>query len=55
MLLPLILVPVAGALGGAAYYMADPLRRTGGWQKVAANFLTTLLYGLVLAAAFTWG
>jgi hypothetical protein len=44
MVKPLIIVPIAGAMGGVFYYFMDHLRVEGGWKKIAANFLSVLVY-----------
>ena len=44
MIRPLIIVPLAGAVGGAIYHYMDGLRYQGGWKKILANFLSLLVY-----------
>ena len=44
MILPLIIVPICGAIGGLFYYMMDPLRYQGGWKKTLANVSSVLVY-----------
>ena len=44
MIKPLIIVPLAGALGGAFYYCMDYLRFQGGADKVMASFLSLIIY-----------
>ena len=44
----LIVGAIAGAAGGATYYLTDGWRLRGGWRKAAANIGTLLAY---LAAA----
>lgn len=44
MIRPLVVVPVAGALGGIFYYLMDHLRHHGGWRKLLANFLSLIVY-----------
>ncbi|MRG45252.1 potassium transporter KefB [Chitinophaga sp. SYP-B3965] len=44
MIRPLIIVPLAGATGGACYYFLDHLRYQGGWKKVLAYILSFLVY-----------
>ena len=51
MVLPLTLVPAAGALGGAVYFWLDPLRSRSGWKRSAANFLSVLIYLLLIFTA----
>lgn len=45
---PLIIVPLAGALGGLFYYNMDHLRYEGGWRKVLAILLSLVIYIIVL-------
>lgn len=52
MVLPLILVPAAGALGGPIFYLADDLRYQGGWKKNLANIISILAYCLLLVVTF---
>lgn len=47
MLKPLVIVPVAGAMGGVFYYFMDHLRFQGGWIKVLSIFMR--LFGYVIA------
>lgn len=44
---PLLIVPIAGAMGGVFYYFMDHLRYQGGWIRVLAVLLS--LSGYVLA------
>jgi hypothetical protein len=48
MVKPLLVVPVAGALGGVFYYFMDHLRYQGGWLKVAAIFISLVGYLVAL-------
>jgi len=48
MLKPLLIVPLAGALGGVFYFNMDHLRYQGGWRKILANIVSLLVYILVL-------
>lgn len=48
MVRPLIIVPLAGAMGGVLYYLMDYLRYQGGWKKAAAVVLSLLGYLVVL-------
>lgn len=48
MVKPLIIVPIAGAIGAAFYYFMDHLRNDGGWRKVLANVLSLLAYLIAL-------
>lgn len=60
MVRPLIIVPIAGAAGGAFFYIMDYLRYQGGWKKPAAIVLSILGYvfvlwvGTVLGLDGTW-
>ena len=47
MVKPLVIVPIAGALGGVFYYFMDHLRFQGGWIRVLAVLLS--LFGYVIA------
>ncbi|HEV7333898.1 MAG TPA: hypothetical protein VGN63_22885 [Flavisolibacter sp.] len=47
MIKPLLIVPIAGALGGVFYYFMDHLRYQGGWIKVLAILLS--LFGYLIA------
>ncbi|HEY1022965.1 MAG TPA: hypothetical protein VGE06_11665 [Flavisolibacter sp.] len=44
---PLLIVPIAGAMGGVFYYFMDHLRYQGGWIRVLAVLLS--LFGYVIA------
>ena len=48
MVKPLIIVPVAGAMGAAFYFYMDHLRDEGGWRKILANVLSLLVYLIAL-------
>lgn len=48
MIKPLIMVPVAGAMGGVFYYFMDHLRYQGGWRKTFAIILSLIGYLIVL-------
>ena len=48
MVKPLIIVPLAGALGGIFYYLMDHLRYQGGWIKVLAFIFSLIVYIVVL-------
>ncbi|MDQ8004255.1 MAG: hypothetical protein REI64_05605 [Pedobacter sp.] len=59
MLRPLIVVPLAGSMGGLFYHMMDILRVRGGWNTIVANtisfvvFIIALWMGTVLGLAGT--
>jgi hypothetical protein len=44
MMKPLIIVPLAGAIGGVFYYFMDHLRYKGGWRKAMAIILSLVVY-----------
>ena len=48
MIRPLIIVPIAGAVGGVFYYFMDHLRYQNGWKKLLANILSIIGYIIVL-------
>ncbi|MBW3546507.1 MAG: potassium transporter KefB [Bacteroidetes bacterium] len=41
---PLLMVPLAGALGGVFYYFMDYLRSQGGWVKIMAIIMSLIGY-----------
>ncbi|MEJ8757109.1 potassium transporter KefB [Pontibacter sp. H259] len=48
MIKPLLMVPAAGAMGGLFYFNMDHLRVEGGWRTVLANFLSLVVFLVVL-------
>ncbi|MGF1924337.1 MAG: potassium transporter KefB [Bacteroidia bacterium] len=44
MIKPLIMVPLAGAVGGIFYFYFDEIRVKGGWNRVVADFLSLLIF-----------
>jgi hypothetical protein len=44
MVRPIIVVTLAGAIGGVFYFFMDHLRYQGGWKKIAANVVSLLVY-----------
>lgn len=48
MIRPLIIVPLAGAMGGAFYYFMNHLRYLGGWKKALVILLSLIGYLIVL-------
>lgn len=48
MVRPLIIVPLAGAMGGIFYHYMDSLRSRGGWVTVAAIIIGLLGYIIIL-------
>ncbi len=59
MLRPLLVVPLAGAVGGAFFSMMKPLRQKAGWSRSTAYFICFVVYviglwmGTVLGLAGT--
>lgn len=41
---PLIVMPLAGAAGGAFFYIMRSRGYTSGWQKIVAMFVSLLVY-----------
>ena len=48
MIKPLVIVPVAGALGGVFYYFMDHLNYQGGWIKILAVLMRVCGYIIAL-------
>jgi ABC-type transport system involved in cytochrome c biogenesis permease subunit len=48
MVRPMIIVPIAGAIGGVLYYFLDDLRSQGGWKKILAIIMSLLGYIIIL-------
>jgi len=44
MIRPLIIVPLAGATGGAFYWLMDGIRYQGSWKKIVVNVVCLLVY-----------
>lgn len=44
MVRPLIIVPLAGAAGGAFFHLMSPMRYQGGWKKIVAIFISLLVF-----------
>lgn len=44
MIRPLVIVTLAGAMGGLFFYFMDHLRYQGGWKKAVAIILSLLVY-----------
>lgn len=45
---PLLIVPIAGGMGGVFYYFMDHFRASGGWIKTAANIVSLLGFMIAL-------
>jgi hypothetical protein len=48
MIKPLVIVPLAGAMGGLFYYWMDNLRYHGGWKNILAMAVSLIGYLFVL-------
>lgn len=48
MVRPLIIVPVAGGIGGVFYYFMDHLRSRGGWAAILAMVISLMGYVIIL-------
>ena len=48
MIKPLIMVPLAGAMGGVFYYFMDHLGYQGGWKKAVAIIVSLIGYVIAL-------
>ena len=48
MVKPLLIVPLAGAMGGVFTLFLDPVRKQGGWKQVAVILLSGLGYLIAL-------
>jgi hypothetical protein len=44
MLRPLVIVPLAGAMGGLCFYIIDIMRHRYGWNKWLAYFASLLIF-----------
>lgn len=44
MVKPLLVVPIAGAMGGVFYYFMDFMRNQGLWIKILANVISMFAY-----------
>jgi hypothetical protein len=44
---PLLIVPIAGGMGGVFYYLMDHFRARGGWIKIVATIISLL--GFIIA------
>ena len=44
MIKPIIMVPFAGAVGGAVYYYFDEIRTKGGWNRIVADVLSLIIF-----------
>lgn len=50
--LPLLLVPLAGCIGGVVFYITDPMRQERGWWRAAANIVSVMAYCLLLFISY---
>jgi hypothetical protein len=41
---PLLVVPIAGGLGGIFYHYMNDVRSRGGWQRIAADILSLVVF-----------
>jgi hypothetical protein len=48
MVKPLVVVPIAGAMGGVFYYFMDNLRYLGGWKTALAYVISIIGYIIAL-------
>lgn len=48
MLRPLIIVPLAGAVGGAIYHIINRMSPQRGWKRVLAVVVSVIIYVVVL-------
>jgi hypothetical protein len=44
MIRPLIITPLAGAMGGLFYSFMDALRHKGGFKKILANIISLMIF-----------
>lgn len=44
MIRPLIVVPMAGAAGGAFFHLMSPFRFQGAWKKITAVFICFVVF-----------
>ena len=44
MIKPLIIVPLAGSMGGVFYYLMDELSYQGGWRRILTNILSLIVF-----------
>lgn len=51
-LIPAIMVPIAGAAGGAVFHFTRPMAEKGTWQKVLAYIISLLAFLLFILTAF---
>jgi len=52
---PLIIMPLAGATGGACYHVLHHLSYQGGWRRVLANILGLIIFVVGLWMGFVLG
>jgi hypothetical protein len=51
-LVPFLVVSVAGAFGGVAFALTDPLRHDDGWRHTAADMLSGMVYLAIVSGTF---
>ncbi|RZK44020.1 MAG: potassium transporter KefB [Pedobacter sp.] len=44
MIKPLIIVPFAGAVGGAFFFYMDGIRSKGGWNRFLADLISVIIF-----------
>ncbi|MGA0556626.1 potassium transporter KefB [Larkinella sp. VNQ87] len=52
---PLLIVPLAGAVGGSVYYFLDYMRYQAGWNRVVVTLASLLIYIVGLWMGFVLG
>ena len=55
MVRPLIIVPLAGALGGAFFHLMEPIRVQGGWKRQLALVISIFVYIIGFWMGFVLG
>lgn len=48
MMKPLIMVPIAGAIGGLFFHLMDRMRYCRGWKKIVANIISVIMYIIIV-------
>jgi hypothetical protein len=52
---PLIITPLAGAMGGLFFYIMDPMSVESGWKRFVASFICFIVYMIGLWLGFVLG